>query len=163
MHIEKPKAYYIPIFIDHQIFVTEEQRYAIYEGEEVKALVKLNQIEQFDKNNDSNSEIFSKEIFLEYRIDSNRKKETVEVLPSYYKIHIPFPNLISNEYFNEENDDIIHDFIEDILNEEDGGRKKLSISFKKVYKAKKKNFVFIHNIEIKDYCFFDKSITFINL
>ncbi len=163
MHIEKPKVYYIPIFIDHQIFVSEDQRYAIYEGEEIIAIGKMNQIEQFAKSSSKSSEIYSKEIFSEYRIDNNRKKDTIEVFPSFYKIHIPFPNLITNEDFDESNEDFVHDFIEDILNEEDGGRKKLTINYKKTYKSKKKNFVFIHNIEIKDYCFFDKSITFINL
>jgi hypothetical protein len=163
MHIEKPKLYYIPIFVDHQIFVDEDQRYAIYEGEEVRTLGKLNQIEQFAKNGDKNQEIFTKEIFLEYRIDSNRKKEPIEVLPSFYKIHIPFPNLITNEDFDENDENFQNDYIEDLLNEEDGGRKRLTINFKKAYKLKKRNFVFIHNIEIKDYSFFDKSITFVNL
>ena len=50
MHIEKQKLYYIPIFVDHQIFVDEDQRYAIYEGEEVRTLGKLNQIEQEAKD-----------------------------------------------------------------------------------------------------------------
>jgi hypothetical protein len=163
MHIEKQKLYYIPIFVDHQIFVDEDQRYAIYEGEEVRTLGKLNQIEQFAKNGDKNQEIFTKEIFLEYRIDSNRKKEPIEVLPSFYKVHIPFPNLITNEYFDENDENFQNEYIEDLLNEEDGGRKRLTINFKKAYKLKKRNFVFIHNIEIKDYSFFDKSITFVNL
>jgi hypothetical protein len=162
MFVEKPKTYYIPIFIDHQIFLDEDQRYSIYEGNEVKAVGKLNQTEQFIKNNESNSEIFGKEIFLEYIIDSNRKKDAVEVFPYFYKIHIPFVNLITNDDFDETKEDFENDYLEDLLNEEDGGRKKITINFKKIYKTKKKNYIFIHNVEIKDVSFFDKSLMFIN-
>ena len=52
--------------------------------------------------------------------------------------------------------------MEDILNEEDAGKKRIFFRYKKIYKNINPNLICIHTVEIKDVSFFKKSVSFVN-
>jgi hypothetical protein len=154
----KPKKMvYTPIFCNHIIFVTEEERYKIYEGDEVEALGIMFQ-SSFHEDMPLEKKVFGKELIIQYKIDTNKSLEAIEVLPQNYKIHIPLSN-ISIDYLDFFNSSEV--FLEDILNEEDSGKSRIYFSFKKTYKLKEKNYIYIHNVEIKDIKYFNMSYSYV--
>lgn len=152
------KTTYIPIFCNHLIFVTEEERYNIYEGGEVTALGIMFQ-SSFHEDAKFEKKVFGKELIIEYKIDTNKNLETVEVLPKNYKIHIPLSNMSINylDFFNSN-----EVFLEDILNDEDSGKSRIYFSFKKTYKIEESGYIYIHNVEIKDIKYFSNSYSYVS-
>ena len=53
-------------------------------------------------------------------------------------------------------------FLEDILNEEDSGKSRIYFSYKKTYKLKNVNYIYVHNIEIKDISYFNLSYSYVS-
>lgn len=154
----KPQNYYVPVFFNHLIFLNEEERYALYEGNEVEALGSVYK-SQIGYTKDATVDLYAKEIYLKYIIDSSKTDNYIQVFPNFYKIHVPLKNMYfeDDDFFSKE-----ECFMEDILNEEDAGRKKIYFRYKKIYKNQKPNIVCIHTIEIKDISFFESSVSFAN-
>ncbi len=154
----KQKKFYTPVFLNHLIFLNEEQRYKVYEGEQVEAVGSLYQ-SSFVKQKTIDENIIRRETFLKYKIDNRKSPVELEVLPNYYRIHIPLKNInVDNIESNSKNEY----FMEDILNEEDAGKRQIAFISKTIYKNTIPNLIFIHNVEIKDIEFFEKSICFLN-
>lgn len=152
----KSKNYYVPVFYNHLIFLNEDERYSLYEGNEIEAIGSIYKSQLLYKKNDE-IDLYSKETYLKYIINSKKNDECIQVFPNYYKIYVPLQNI------DFEDDDIFSKnecFMEDILNEEDAGKKKIHFRYKKVYKNKSPNIVCIHSVEIKDISFFKESVCF---
>ena len=153
MKNKSDKTLYIPVFCNHLIFLTEKQRYSLYEGEEIESLGIMLQ-SSFHEDTSFEKKVFGKELILEYKIDTNKNSDPIEVFPTNYKIHVPLSNMSINylDFFN--SDEV---FLEDILNEEDSGKSRIYFSYKKTYKLKNVNYIYVHNIEIKDISYFNLS------
>lgn len=150
---------YLPVFLNHKIFLTEEERYQIYEGYEVEAIGSLFQ-SSFHTKHTIRQKIEQSETYCKYKIDTQKKTDLLEVFPNFYKIHIPLDKIsFNNENFFNNN----YTFLEDILNIEDAGREFLSFDFKKTYKSKYNKIVFAHYVELKDISELEKTLLFADL
>lgn len=159
MKTNKKNLYFFPILLNHQIFLTKEERYNIYAGKKVAALGSLVETTVFQKDDEK---IFQKEIFVNYEIDIEALEEKVEICNDFYKIHLPitFKHSEFNDNAKKFNDYI---YIEDILDEEDGGKQQLFFKYRKIYTHENKNFVTLHCIEIKDESILKNSLCFIKM
>lgn len=145
-----PKKSYDKIVLNHVIFMTEDQRYAISEYEDVETTGVLTQYEI--KNGKYN--VKHAEIICKYIVSPQHEKEIIQVLPSYYKINLPieegeFP--ITNKTVN----------VHDIVNKKDGGRE--HIFFEAIYTDEEKKIQGYHKVEIKDIKVFMNSISFLKV
>lgn len=152
------KVIFHPLFLTHQIFVTRKQRYSIYQGEKVETVGSL--IETTSINN--NKDFFPKETFVKYYIDIEVSEKNVEPVLDGYKMHLPV-TFVHSEINLEKIDIEKTVFIEDILDNEDGGREELFFKWKNFYTEKNKKFIISHTVFIKDMKTFDNSISFVKL
>lgn len=152
------EKYYVPVFFNHLIFLTEEERYSLYEGSNLEALGSLYK-SQIVYSKNKKVDVYAKETYLKYQIDTEEDKNYVEVFPNFYKIHVPLKNIDfdDEDFFRKD-----ECFMEDILNEEDAGKKRIFFRYKKIYKNINPNLICIHTVEIKDISFFTKSVSFVN-
>jgi hypothetical protein len=135
-----------PLFLSHQIFVTKEQRYELYQGEKVETVGSF--IETTNINNVQ--DFFPKEIFARYIIDSLISDEHITSTADGYKIHMPVKFLYSDaDLENVDLDSTV--FIEDILDNEDGGREEIFFKWRKILISEKnKKYIIMHSVSIRD-------------
>ena len=76
MKNKSDKTLYIPVFCNHLIFLTEKQRYSLYEGEEIESLGIMLQ-SSFHEDTSFEKKVFGKELILEYKIDTNKNSDTI--------------------------------------------------------------------------------------
>lgn len=161
MSTTKPKTVVYPLFLNHLIFLTREQRYDLYSGAKLKVLGTC--IEVTNINNDKEYKL-PKEIFLEYEIDTEQAEDKIQIAGSYYKIHIPIKYMISdieeNKKLTEDSYDTVYS--EDILDLDDGGREEYFFRFRKIYVIQNKRVISVHSVEIRDISVFENSAKLLN-
>lgn len=156
MKSKTAKNQFFPLFLTHQIFVTKEQRYQLYQGEKIETIGSF--IETTNINN--KKDFFPKEIFAKYQIDTIVSEEHIVSMADGYKIHMPVKFLYSDADL--ENIDLESSvFIEDILDSDDGGREEVFFKYRKVYTDKNKKFLVIHSVSIRDIEILKSSTSFI--
>lgn len=160
MNQAKNKTLIYPLFLNHSIFLTREQRYDLYAGAKLKVLGSC--IEVTNINNDKEHKI-PKEIFLEYEIDTEQADDKVQIAGNHYKIHVPIKYIVSdleeNKKLNEDSYETVYS--EDILDTDDGGREEYFFKFRKIYIIKNRRVISVHSVEIRDFSVFEKSAKFI--
>ena len=147
---KKPKPVYDKIVLNHVIFLTEEQRYSLYEYDDVITTGFLIQYRikkgKYDVKHD--------EIICQYVISTYQEEEIVQVFPNHYKINLPV-----NESHLPANNTTVDSH--DIINKKDGGRE--SIFFEAIYTDVEKRMQGYHKVEIKDMKMFTKSLSFLKI
>jgi len=146
-------VHFYPVFINHNIFLTKEERYDLYAGKKIFTIGSIIETSVIQHKNDR---VFEKEIFVNYEIDTDIVEDKVEICNDFYKIHI------SANYSNSElNKD--HDFVlEDMLDQDDGGKNGIFFKHRKIYTHKHKNYVVLHTVDIKDIELLKESYCLIN-
>jgi len=137
--------------MSHMIFLTEEQRYDLFNGVKIEAVGILTQID-FVKNYKNH---INQEVFCKYFIDCEPENPAIRAYAEHYEIHIPM-EYDAESFFAAKNFDVV--YIHDILNKKDGGKE--MIFFEKAFKNSKNNLDSYHKVEIKDIKFFDESMMF---
>jgi hypothetical protein len=146
----KVKTKYNKIVVNHQVFLTPNQRNNVYYGETVKVVGILTQYKVVD----GLYPIKHNEVFCNYSICSKTDTlEFIECLPAEYRINLP---AYDSEGKSTQYPDI--DLV-DILDKKQGGRE--SIFFEAMYTDSKKKIQGFHKIEIRDIKYFEKSLNFI--
>jgi len=84
--------------INHNIFLTKNQRYLLFNGNNVETIgvslpVWVERNNQLQWNETSN---FSNEIFVKYILTNNYEKNPIETLEEGYKINLPQPFMGTN-------------------------------------------------------------------
>jgi hypothetical protein len=148
---------------NHQIFLTENQRYDLFACIPVKTYGIFLQAEIVKSMNAKNIQ----EIFCAYEIDCKVTNKPLEFKNNIIKIHIQpvdkFRNLLEDLETNQKNkligsdDDNID--MKDLLNYEEGGKE--SLFFETIQINSKKNNKNYHKVEIKDILEYEKSIEFV--
>jgi len=148
----KVKAKYNKMVINHQIFLTKEQRQSVFYGETVRVIGILTQYKIIN----GKYPIKHNEVFCNYVIETKADAhECIECLPTEYRINLPpYDGNGDNPMY--ENIDLL-----DILDKKQGGRE--SLFFEAMYTDTKTKIQGFHKIEIRDIKFFDKSINFIKI
>jgi hypothetical protein len=160
MNQSKPKTTIYPLFLNHLIFLSREQRYDLYSGAKLKVLGTC--IEITNINNDKEYKL-PKEIFLEYEIDTEQVEDKVQISGNYYKIHVPIKYMISDLEDNKKIEETSYETVysEDILDNDDGGKEEYFFRFKKIYVIGNKRVISVHSVEIRDITVFENSSNFI--
>ena len=60
------EKYYVPVFFNHLIFLTEEERYSLYEGNNLEALGSLYK-SQIVYSKNQKVDVYAKETYLKYQ------------------------------------------------------------------------------------------------
>lgn len=150
----KPKVF----ITNHQIYLTENQRYDLYACIAVKTTGIMTQA-QIQKNLNAKDII---EIFCKYEIDCNNSEEAIEIVNNTIKIHIPAHDSLFNiideyELLSDKQEHIMD--INDLLNAEEGGKE--SLFYETVAHDVKNKIKSYHKIQINDFKKFDESVEFV--
>lgn len=151
MSWNKKKKNIDKIVVNHMVFLTREQRYKLYEFEEVEATGLLTQYRiirgKYGVKHD--------EVITKYIITTDVKENFVEVFPTHYQINLPLGEMKSGDGSATSVVDLA-----DIVDRKDGGI--ASICFDAIYTSDDINLQGFHKIVIKDIKEFTKSLSFVD-
>lgn len=143
------KNNYDKIVLNHLVFLSKEQRYALYEYQTVENIGVLTQYKIIK----GKYSVQHDEVICKYVITTDICNDFVEVLPTYYKINLP---LVGDELKKDSTADCVD--LMDILDRKDGGLG--CLNFNAIYTSVNNNTQGFHKVTIKDISDFKKSLAF---